>query len=66
MRKNQYTGNYYTPFSLRISEELLAKIKVIAVRNKRSANKEMEFALERYVEAFEERHGEVQIEGDDL
>jgi len=26
----------------------------------------MEFALERYVEAFEERHGEVQIEGDDL
>ena len=59
-------GNYYTPFSLRISEELLAKIKVIAVRNKRSANKEMEYALERYVEAFEERHGEVQIDGGDL
>ena len=63
MRKK---GNYYTPYSLRISEELLAKIKVIAVRNKRSANKEMEHALERYVEAFEERHGEVQIDGDDL
>lgn len=59
-------GNYYTPFSLRVTEELLAKIKVIAVRNKRSANKEMEYALERYVEAFETRHGEIQIDGDDL
>ena len=57
-------ANYYTPFSLRISEELLAKIKVIAVRNKRSANKEIAFALEQYVRAFEERHGEIQIEGD--
>ena len=59
-------GNYYTPFSLRVTEELLAKIKVIAVRNKRSANKEMEYALERYVEAFEERHWDIQIDGDDL
>ena len=59
-------GNYYTPFSLRVTEELLAKIKVIAVRNKRSANKEMEYALERYVEAFEERHGDIKIDGDDL
>ena len=41
-------ANYYTPFSLRVSEELLAKIKVIAVRNKRSANKEIEYALEPY------------------
>ena len=59
-------GNYYTPFSLRISEELMAKIRVIAARNKRSINKEMEYALERYVEAFEDRHGEIQIEGDEL
>ncbi len=57
-------ANYYTPFSLRISEELLAKVKVIAVRNKRSANKEMEFALEQYVQSFEQRHGEIEIEGD--
>ncbi len=59
-------GNYYTPFSLRVSEELLAKIKVIAVRNKRSANKEIEYALEKYVEGFEDRHGEIEIGGDDL
>ena len=59
-------ANYYTPFSLRISEELLAKLKVIAVRNKRSANKEMEYALAQYVRSCEERHEEIIIEGDAL
>lgn len=59
-------ANYYTPFSLRISEELMVKIKVIAARNKRSANKEIEFALEQYVRTFEERHEEIIISGDDL
>ncbi|MCI8877867.1 MAG: hypothetical protein HFF78_02680 [Oscillospiraceae bacterium] len=59
-------GNYYTPFSLRISEELLTKIKVIAARNKRSANKEMEYALEQYVKDFESRHEEIIIDGDML
>ena len=48
------------------AEELLAKLKVIAVRNKRSANKEMEYALEQYVRSFEERHEEIIIEGDAL
>ena len=59
-------ANYYTPFSLRVSEELLVKIKVIAARNKRSANKEIEFALEEYVKAFEKRHEEIIIDGDEL
>ncbi len=57
-------ANYYTPFSLRVSEELLSKMKIIAVRNKRSANKEMEYALEQYVKAFEKEYGEVSIERD--
>lgn len=57
-------ANYYTPFSLRVSEELLSKMKIIAVRNKRSANKEMEYALEQYVKAFEKEYGEVNIEGE--
>lgn len=42
-------GNYYTPFSLRISEELLDEIKEIAKNNYRSTNKEIEFALTEYV-----------------
>ena len=56
--------NYYTPFSLRVSEELLSKVKVIAVRNKRSANKEIEYALEQYVKDFEMRHGKIDTDGD--
>ena len=39
-------ANYYTPFSLRVSEELLGKVRQIAAAHKRSANKEIEFALE--------------------
>lgn len=57
-------ANYYTPFSLRVSEELVSKMKIIAIRNKRSANKEMEYALEQYVKAFEKEYGEVNIEGE--
>lgn len=43
-------GNYYTPFSLRIPDELLEAIKEVAKKNKRSANKEIEYALQQYVE----------------
>ena len=59
-------GNYFSPFSVRIPEELLFKIKKLAEMNKRSANKEMEYALEQYVRSFEERHEEIIIEGDAL
>lgn len=45
-------GNYYTPFSLRISETLMEKIKRIAAQNKRSTNKEIEYALEQYAAQF--------------
>ena len=45
-------GNYFTPFSLRISETLMEKIKQIARENKRSTNKEIEFALEQYVAQY--------------
>ena len=45
----QIKGNYYQSFSLRISEDLLEKIKHLAIKNKRSINKEIEFALEQYV-----------------
>lgn len=59
-------ANYYTPFSLRVSEELIAKIKIIAARNKRSADKEIEYALEQYVKDFETRHEEIMVDGDIL
>ena len=46
-------GNYYTPFSLRVPEELLDKIRKMAEEHKRSMNKEIEFVLEQYVNAIE-------------
>ena len=52
-------GNYYSPFSLRISEELLEKIKYIAEENKRSANKEIEYILELYVKKYEKENGKI-------
>ena len=54
-------GNYYAPFSLRISETLITKLKIIAIENKRSTNKEMEYALEKYVNEYEKAHGEVHV-----
>lgn len=55
-------GNYFPPFSLRISETLLEKVKKIAAENKRSANKEIEFVLEQYVADYEKQNGEINIE----
>ena len=54
-------ANYYTPFSLRVSEELLGKVRQIAAAHKRSANKEIEFALEQYVAADEKEHGDISL-----
>ena len=57
-------GNYFSPFSLRVSEELLDKIKFIAATNKRSANKEIEFILEKAVKDFENENGVISLSGD--
>ncbi len=54
-------GNYFSPFSLRISEELLEKVKAIAASNKRSANKEIEFILENAVKDYEKLNGEISL-----
>lgn len=55
------SGNYYQPFSLRISEELLDKVKYIANKNKRSANKEIEFIIETAVEQYEKNNGKIEL-----
>ena len=52
-------GNYYQPFSVPVPEELLDKIKRLAGMNKRSANKQVEFILEKYVEEWEGENGPI-------
>lgn len=55
-------GTYYEPFSLRISEELREKIKVIAEIHKRSMNREIEYVMEEYVKDYEREHGVIEVE----
>lgn len=55
-------GNYYAPFSLRVSEEIIAKMKWIGKVHHRSATKEMEVALEQYIAAYEEEYGAINTE----
>ncbi|MEG1594068.1 MAG: Arc family DNA-binding protein [Oscillibacter sp.] len=54
-------ANYYAPFSLRVPEETVEKMKRIAATNHRSANKEMEVALEQYIAAYEQQLGPIQL-----
>ncbi|GMA99898.1 Arc family DNA-binding protein [Pelosinus sp. IPA-1] len=50
------------PFSLRIPEKLLNKMRIIAERNKRSTNKELEFIIEQYVSSYEDKYGSIKVE----
>jgi hypothetical protein len=52
-------------FTLRVPEELLNKIRYISEQNKRSANKEIEFALTRYVAEYEKEYGQIKAKGAD-
>ena len=45
---DSWTRDDATRFTMRITTDLLEKIKVQAMRNKRSTAKEIEFILERY------------------
>jgi hypothetical protein len=47
-------------FTLRIPEELMNRIRYISEQNKRSANKEIEFALTRYVADYEKAIGKIE------
>lgn len=46
-----------TPFSLRIPRELLDRLKRLAKRNKRSANREAEQIIEEYLNRWEKENG---------
>ncbi len=54
-------GKYDIPFSLRISEELLNKVKYTAKMHSRSTNKEMEFILKRYIYNYEKQFGQIEL-----
>lgn len=46
-------------YSLRIDQELMEKIKIVATENSRSVNKEIEFAIKRHILNFEKDNGPI-------
>lgn len=53
--------DYKRKFTLRIGEDTMSKIDIIAEKNKRSINAQIEFVLEKHVEEFEKQTGKIKI-----
>ncbi len=51
-------------YALRISAEIMDKLKYIANRSGRSANKEIEQLIIQHIETWEETHGPITIKKD--
>ncbi len=51
--------NDKSKFTLRVDPELLKKFHFVAEYNARSANRELEVLMKRYVSEFEKLHGEI-------
>ena len=49
---------------LRLEEAMLNKMTLIAKRQKRSLNAQIEFAVQEYIEKYEKDNGEVDINKD--
>lgn len=47
-------------FTLRIDGKLLKKFHYVASYNGRSANRELEIIITKYIEEFEKQHGKIQ------
>lgn len=54
-----------TPITVRIADDTLkAKLQCLAIDHGRSLSKEAELILKRYVQSYEQKHGEIEIEID--
>ena len=47
------------PFSVRIEKDILDKLRLLAMENGRSLNKQIEFAVKQYLKVYEAENGEV-------
>lgn len=55
-------GIQANPYSLRLEPATMAKLRVIAKRNGRSVNKEIEILAQRHIEVFEKENGPIEVE----
>ena len=49
-------------FTLRIDNEVLQKFRYVAEYNARSANRELEVLIKKYVAEFEKKNGPIKLE----
>ena len=49
---------------LRIKEQLYEKARALAVREQRSLNNLVEYALQKYIDEYEREHGEIPLPED--
>lgn len=52
------------PYSLRLPDVLMAKLRKLAENNKRSINKEIEFLVEQAIKEYEKEHGPLSASSD--
>uniref|UniRef100_A0AAU8AV07 Arc-like DNA binding domain-containing protein n=1 Tax=Dulem virus 51 TaxID=3145762 RepID=A0AAU8AV07_9VIRU len=53
---------YASPFSLRLLEEKKKQLEIIAKKNSRSLNKQIEFILNQYIDDYEKVNGPIDKE----
>ena len=58
-------GDPVVAYSIRIEASLLAKLKVIAERNRRSINNEFLYNIERIIAAYEKENGPIILPADE-
>lgn len=54
-------ATYKAAFTLRLKDRVLDKLSIIASRNKRSRNAQIEVILEQYLIEYERRNGEIKL-----
>lgn len=59
--KGEFFMKEYLRYTLRISPDLIKKIRITADYNSRSTNREIETAVKRYIADFERLHGDIDI-----
>ena len=52
------------PYPLRIDDEVMEKIRVVANENGRSVNREIEYVLKQHVKDYEEKNGVIVLQSE--
>lgn len=53
------------PYPLRLEQEYMDKIRVLAAKERRSINMQLCIAVESYLEQYEKEHGEIRLPDED-